>query len=108
VDDPIIVKEYLSEASEELLEIVDDVIANNKKLHIGVPVGTGKTFFAIDVVEHLGTDYKFLFLFPIIAISEQAQVEFDNRNIDAAIFNNKVDIDDVKSSNIVSSSYSDS
>jgi len=101
VNHQITVKDYLSEASDELLKIVDDTIAESKKLHIGAPVGTGKTTFAIDLVKHLGEDYKTIFLFPIIAISEQAQFEFDKRNIDAEIFNSKVKIDDVKDCQVI-------
>ena len=64
----ITVAEYLSNEKDKLIEVVDEIIANNKKLHISAPVGTGKTFFAMDVIEHLGENVTTLFLFPIIAI----------------------------------------
>lgn len=97
----ISVTNYLSEEKDKLFKIVNNTILTGKKLHIGAPVGTGKTTFAIDLVEHLGIKYKTIFLFPIIAISEQAQVEFEKRNIDAEIFNSKVKIDDVKDCQVI-------
>jgi len=95
------VNDYLSEKGDEFFDVIGDVINKGEKIHISAPVGTGKTSLAMDLIEHLGSEYRTLFLFPIIALSEQFLHKFNERKINAEVFNSSVDIEEVKDSQVI-------
>jgi hypothetical protein len=83
----ITVKEYISEAKLELDKVVKRAIKRNRRIHIIAPVGTGKTTFAMEIIQEYMDDYQIILLEPQIGISEQIADKLEAKSIPVFVFN---------------------
>lgn len=104
------VNNWISDDNEFLIKKISETVENNGKIHLTAPVGTGKTWVALNLIEiYTKQGYTCIILFPMIAISEQVQFDFNKRKVEnpekieeyeeeyicAAIYNSKVKKSDI-------------
>jgi len=110
------VNKYISEDSKYLNKCIKKAVDSNEKIHMISMVGSGKTTFAVNLIEkYINMGYKIIMLFPQISISEQVEhiikaLKIENKNRDvgyeqkyftAKIFNRKYKVQDVKYNEII-------
>ncbi|MFK5857226.1 MAG: DEAD/DEAH box helicase [Bacteroidota bacterium] len=88
IEEKIVVKKWIDEAKTELDIFVKDAIDNKEKIHISAPVGTGKTSYAIDIINYYQDQYQFIVLEPLISITNQLHKKLKSKyGIDSWIYN---------------------
>jgi len=68
---------------------VENAIINKSKIHFTAPVGTGKTTFAIKLIEKYSKDYQVVLLEPQISITKQVEKKLVDKGYKPIVFNSK-------------------
>jgi len=85
----LIIGKYVEDQQKRLFELAEAAIENKTKLHVSAPVGTGKTWFAIELIKKYQKDYQFIILEPLISISSQVEKKLSKSNITVFEFNSE-------------------
>ncbi|MFK5968660.1 MAG: DEAD/DEAH box helicase family protein [Candidatus Marithrix sp.] len=83
------IKTSLEEIEDNLDKYIASAISNNQKIHITSPVGSGKTTYALKLIDKYKDEYQFIVLEPLISITSQLYKNFANYDSTPFIYNSK-------------------
>lgn len=84
------VDRWITDKKRNLSLSISYAIKHKQKIHITAPVNTGKTTYAIEIIEkYVRRGYKVIVLEPQIAITRQIKTKLDKKGITSFVYNSK-------------------
>lgn len=84
------VDRWITDKRRNLSLSISYAIKHKQKIHITAPVNTGKTTYAIEIIEkYVKRGYKIIVLEPQIGITSQVKTKLDKKGIPSFVYNSK-------------------